>query len=132
MKKLAMVLLVSVLAAFGAACTEKTTNNYDKLPTQATVVVLEGQCRVDVSRIVCEDRTTTIPTGQLERVSFTLRSATTGIAIETRSVDAAATPPRQTSFVGVASGRYEVTHEAISKDGNRTSVLYGNLVVSGA
>jgi hypothetical protein len=115
-----------------AACYEKKIYEAPT-PTdpQVASILLEGQCRVDVGRIVCEDRSQTVPAGELDHVSFTLRNSTTGISLETRSIDPNGTPPRQASFAGLAAGRYEVEHSATAKGGARSSMIYPNLVVGG-
>jgi hypothetical protein len=102
-------------------------------PTQCEagpyLIHLSGQCRVaSTRRIACEDETTTTPREKVLTIVFQLRSATTGIAVETKSIDPGAMP-REVSFSGLAPGAYEIRHTVQARDCATTFTTYAGLDV---
>jgi hypothetical protein len=121
--------LLALLALAAAACTKETTNNVLPSEPKAVTLAIDGQCRADGARIVCEDNSASTPAGQLAGIAFQLRSSRTGIAVETRSASPSSTPPRETAFAGVAPGLYEVTHQVTGTDGRSVQKIYSGLQV---
>src|SRR5919106_6593023 len=90
---LACTVLPAVLGLAGCNALSPTEPKAEKAAASQCeagpyLIHLSGQCRVaGTRRIVCEDETTTTPKEKVLTVIFQLRSATTGIPMETKSID---------------------------------------------
>jgi hypothetical protein len=134
--KATALLACTVLPALLAACNalSPTEPKAEKAVTTQCeagpyLIHLSGQCRVaSTRRIACEDETTTTPREKVLTIIFQLRSATTGTAVETKSIDPGAMP-REVSFSGLAPGGYEIRHTVQARDCATTFTTYAGLDV---
>ncbi len=114
---------------------DTTTNNFGDLPTEpgGVSINLAGRCGAGPSSILCEDISTTNPTGHVENVSMVLRNAA-GDTVQTQDLPGgcgtAPTAPCNLEFPGLAPGAYSVTHTVTPDDGGSVArTTYRDLVV---
>ncbi|HKH45546.1 MAG TPA: hypothetical protein VKM72_12855 [Thermoanaerobaculia bacterium] len=136
LKTVVLLVLFTAAAFLGQGCNTSPTEPKDDDKVQAAVcetgpyrIHLNGQCRVAGShRIVCEDESTTTPGEKVLDVVFQLRNAVTGTPVETKSIQPGPIP-REVSFSGITSGKYEIRHTVQARDCSAAFTTYAELDV---